>query len=280
MHTLLDLSQIARAAAASCDHLSVTQAVTEIEARLRLPRGQIEAELHGRKPVDALLNLALAGCATPWIFTELCDHAEHEVRRWGRRRSCTSMTLAQLAERAAAAGCVGPLGLFDALGEILIERAEPVYAHTARTLASGDFSLASSEPAACAPEDSNPATRHAHAAARVDETRAVHVDDARRARTPRSPVRRRWVYRASSRQGKQASAGAGAFGGADWGDAWSGGAPHVSSAFGDATRPLTVDLGCGARSARVLHVPSCASPTRHPVSRVHAPTACACLRSL
>ena len=88
--SLLDLSNYARAAAATGDSATASNAITEIEGRLRLPRRSIESELHGRKPVDALLNLALAGCDESWLFRELSSHAEDEVRRWGRRRSCTA----------------------------------------------------------------------------------------------------------------------------------------------------------------------------------------------
>ena len=108
-------------------HAAVGSAIDSITDKLRLPRRRIASDLHGRKPFDALLNLALAGCTDEWLFAELCEHAESEVRRWGHRRSCTSMTLAQLAERTAAAGCVAPLGLYDVIGRILLERAEPTY---------------------------------------------------------------------------------------------------------------------------------------------------------
>lgn len=146
--SLLDLSNAARSAASVGDTTTISEAVNEITNRLRQPRRCIEGELHGRKAVDAMLNLALAGERDAWLFDELCNHAESEVRRWGRRRSCTSMTLAQLAERTAASGCRGPLGLYDALGEILVERAEPTFFGIAAALASGDFSMAVSPQAA------------------------------------------------------------------------------------------------------------------------------------
>ena len=92
--SLLDLSNVARAAISTSDHATARQAVSAIEAKLRLPRSQIEHELHGRKAVDALLNLALAGVQTPWMYSELCEHATLEIRRWGHRKSCSSMTLA------------------------------------------------------------------------------------------------------------------------------------------------------------------------------------------
>ena len=79
--SLLDLSNHARAAAGAGDSPTVAAAVEEIEHRLSLPRRCIEAELHGRKPVDALLNLALAGQRSPTLFSALCDHAELEVRK-------------------------------------------------------------------------------------------------------------------------------------------------------------------------------------------------------
>ena len=198
--SLLDLSNVARAAIATSDRATAVQAVSAIEAKLRLPRSQIEHELHGRKAVDALLNLALAGCHVPWVYSELCEHATLEVRRWGRRRSCSSMTIAQLAERTAAAGCVGPLGLYDALGGVLEERGESTYADIATALASGTFSLATSDPAA------------------------------------------RWVYRASSRHAKEASASADGFTART---DWEADGVDVLKAFEDTSRPLTVDLGCG-----------------------------------
>ena len=159
--SLLELSNHARAAAAVGDGPTVAQAVSEVEARLLLPERALDGQLHGRKPVDCILNLALSGCDCSHLFATLCERAESEVRRWGRRRSCHSMTLAQLAERAAAAGCCAPLGstdvsaeaaaaaaLYEALGEILTERGEPVYADTARALTSGTYSLVESHPAA------------------------------------------------------------------------------------------------------------------------------------
>ena len=198
--SLLDLSNHARAATSAGDIALRNEAVTEVKNRLQLPRGSIDGELHGRKAVDAMLNLALAGESESWIYETLCDHAEAEVRRWGRRRSCTSMTIAQLAERTAAAGCRGPLGLYDALGDVLVERAEPTYATIAASLSSGAFSIASSPQAA------------------------------------------RWVFRASSRQGKVASESADGFGATDW-----DGTNAASSGLGfaDSSRPLTLDLGCG-----------------------------------
>ena len=54
--SLLDLSNHARAAAAIGDSATASNAIVEIEGRLRLPRRCIESELHGRKPVDALLR--------------------------------------------------------------------------------------------------------------------------------------------------------------------------------------------------------------------------------
>ena len=208
--SLLELSNHARAAAAVGDGPTVAQAVSEVEARLLLPERALDGQLHGRKPVDCILNLALSGCDCSHLFATLCERAESEVRRWGRRRSCHSMTLAQLAERAAAAGCCASLGstdvsaeaaaaaaLYEALGEILTERGEPVYADTARALTSGTYSLVESHPAA------------------------------------------RWVFRASSRRGKEASASADGVAGADWGGA------GLADAFADSSRPLTIDLGCG-----------------------------------
>ena len=101
-----------------------------------------EAELHGRKAVDCTLNLALAGVSDAWLYDELASHAEAEITRWGRRKSCSSMGLCQLAERAAAAGCEAPLGLFATIGAILVERGEPTFANTAAALGGGCASVA------------------------------------------------------------------------------------------------------------------------------------------
>ena len=107
--TLLDLTNAARAASAAGNTKLADQAVLEIDARLRaLPTRRLGDEgLHGRKAIDACFNLALAGANTPFLFDVLIAQAENEVRRWGRRRTCSSMTLAQLAERTAAAGTPG-----------------------------------------------------------------------------------------------------------------------------------------------------------------------------
>ena len=117
--TLLDVTNAARSAAAAGDAATVAAALADVEARLRLPRHK--SDLHGRKAVDAAFNMALAGVSTPHLFTELIQHAESEVQRWGRRKSCSSMALAQLAERTAAAGFLSPLGLYDLIGTILQE---------------------------------------------------------------------------------------------------------------------------------------------------------------
>ena len=77
--SLLDLSNHARAAAADADIVTRDEAVAAIDARLRMPRRCIEAELRGRKPVDAALNLALAGAQDPWLFSELTEHATSEA---------------------------------------------------------------------------------------------------------------------------------------------------------------------------------------------------------
>ena len=226
--SLLHLSNHARDASACSDHAAAAEAIETIETRLRMPRRCIEEELHGRKAVDALLNLALAGADTKWLFTELCDHAEYEVRRWGRRKSCTSMTLAQLAERTAAAGCCGPLGLYDTLGDILTERDEPTYACLASALAHGNFSLTTSDPAA------------------------------------------RWVFRTSSRHGKEASTSASGFAsGADWGAGV--GADNLAAAFEDSSRPLTVDLGCGFGSVpRISRAARLARRTRRALEKLRS----------
>lgn len=147
-HSLLDLSNHARAATAVGDAHTTAEALSVIESRLQLPRHCIETELHGRKAVDALLNLALAGCCDSWMFAELSEHAVAEVRRWGHRKSCTSMTLAQLVERAAAAGCCGPLPLFDVVGDILAERGEASYTAVTEALNLGAYSLEVSDSAA------------------------------------------------------------------------------------------------------------------------------------
>lgn len=212
--SLLDLSNHARAAAADADIVTRDEAVAAIDARLRMPRRCIEAELRGRKPVDAALNLALAGAQDPWLFSELTEHATSEVRKWGRRRSCTSVTLAQLGERAAAAGCRSPLGLFDLLGEILSERAESGFMDVASALRSGNFSLATSEAAA------------------------------------------RWVFRASARLTKQASASAEGLFDTDWGSSAS--EERLDALFGDPSRPLTIDLGCGFGCGPLVYASSAA----------------------
>ena len=74
--SLLDVSNHARTSAAAGNHAAAAEAVGEIQNRIRQPRRTIANELHGRKAVDALLNLALAGCDDTWLFSELCDHAE------------------------------------------------------------------------------------------------------------------------------------------------------------------------------------------------------------
>ena len=212
--SLLDLSNHARAAAADADIVTRDEAVAAIDARLRMPRRCIEAELRGRKPVDAALNLALAGAQDPWLFSELTEHATSEVRKWGRRRSCTSVTLAQLGERAAAAGCRSPLGLFDLLGEILSDRAESGFMDVASALRSGHFSLATSDAAA------------------------------------------RWVFRASARLSKQASASAEGLLDTDWGSSAS--EERLDALFGDPSRPLTIDLGCGFGCGSLVYASSAA----------------------
>lgn len=212
--SLLDLSNGARACAAAGQSASLAAHMSEIESRLRLPLHRLENELHGRKAVDACLNLALAGAGEQqaWMFDVLFAQADREVKRWGRRRSCTSMTLVQLAERAAAAGCCAPLGLYSTLGEILMERGEAMYEGTARALAADSFSLATSEQAA------------------------------------------RWVYRASSRMGKEVSESADGLGSNDW----DGGASDLATLFMDSTRPLTVDLGCGFGCGPLVYAQSSA----------------------
>ena len=212
--TLLDLSNAARSAAAVGHSAAVSEAVMEMERRMRaLPSRRLDDELmHGRKAIDASFNLALAGVESPWMFELLVEHAEREVLRWGRRKSCSSMTLCQLAERLAAAGFRGQAGvhLFSVLGDILLERGDGTYDATAQALVSGDFGLANSLPAA------------------------------------------RWVNRASAKQAKVASASATDYAAsADWGggagnqarDALS--APRWEGLFADPTRPLTLDLGSG-----------------------------------
>lgn len=208
--SLLDLTNHARTAATIGDHHTVEEAAAEVGKRLRLPRHSIAGELHGRKAVDAAFNLALAGQHADWVFDELCSHAESEVQRWGRRRTCSSMTLSQLAERTAAAGCRSPLGLYQAISDILQERAEPTFANVAHALTSGDYSLTSSLSAA------------------------------------------RWVYRASARNDKEASASADGFAATDWGDvtmdaAHSSTPPSegLGTTWADCRRPLTIDLGSG-----------------------------------
>ena len=123
MLSLLDLSNAARAAAATGSNAARMEAVTEIERRMQqLPGRRLDAELmHGRKAIDASFNLALAGVVTPWVYDALAEHAEREVRRWGRRKSCSSMTLCQIAERLAAAGYLGGRNqpVYELLGDIL-----------------------------------------------------------------------------------------------------------------------------------------------------------------
>ena len=197
--TLLDLANAARIHRATGAHDTASECLALVGKRLRESRksSAIAGELRGRKPVDALLALALAGSSEAWMFDELAASADAEVGKWGHRRSCTSMTLVQIVERAAAAGCEAPLGVYERIHGILEARGE--YPEVAAALAQPGFSL----------------RRSAHAA--------------------------RWVYRASARVPKISSDGAAELGSgtdANWG-------ADVGWAFADATRPLTVDLGCG-----------------------------------
>ena len=146
--SLLKTTQLARGAGAAGDVAGVHSAALEIERRLREPGRRVRDELHGRKAVDAAFNCALAGIATPWIYDIFCEQAESEVARWGRRRSCDSMTLAQLAERTAAAGYRSPLSLYELIADILRGRGEPTFEPIARALASGAFGLSTSASAA------------------------------------------------------------------------------------------------------------------------------------
>ena len=142
-----------------------------------------------------------------------------EVARWGHRRSCSSMTLAQLAERTAAAGCRGPLGLFDRIGGLLLERGEPLYAEIAQQCASGDFGLASSDAAA----------RWVYRASARQSKEASGSADGFAAAD--------WGDLGSA--GRQASS-----------------ASLSRLAFDDGTRPLTIDLGCGCGVGPLIYASS------------------------
>ena len=147
MLSILDLTNAARAKAAVGS--SVSEAVQEVENRLKgVSMQHLDNELHGRKAVDAALNLALAGCSTQWVFDMLAEQATREVQRWGHRKSCSSMTLCQLAERAAAAGFVAPLQLYDLIGGQLVQRGEPTFQQTAELLLAQEFGLGTSLQAA------------------------------------------------------------------------------------------------------------------------------------
>lgn len=205
LSSLLELSNIARSAAAVGSRESLSEAVSEIERRMQVA-SNLDAELmHGRKAIDASFNLALAGVSTPWIYDQLAEQAEREIVRWGRRRSCSSMTLCQLGERLAAAGFLASANqpLYQLLGDILAERGEPAFETTCSALRAGSFGLEHSLPAA------------------------------------------RWINRAAAKQSKVASTSATDFStAADWGTAAGGGA-GPTSLFADPARPLTLDIGCG-----------------------------------
>ena len=148
LSSLLDLSNVARAAAAVGFRESLSEAVSEIERRMQVASNLDAEMMHGRKAIDASFNLALAGVSTPWMFDQLAEQAEREVRKWGRRKSCSSMTLCQLGERLAAAGYLAGANqpLYQLLGDILAERGE--FETTSRALLAGTFGLEHSLPAA------------------------------------------------------------------------------------------------------------------------------------
>ena len=96
----------------------------------------------GRQSMDCAFNLALAGCGDEMIFSKLCERAEAEVlrSRKGRRRA-SGLAIAQMAELAAAAGCMHP-GLFEAAQGQLVDLGWSSEAgSTAAALAAGNFSL-------------------------------------------------------------------------------------------------------------------------------------------
>ena len=262
--SILELTNAARVAAASGNKIIVGESLSAIESRLRSSPGRrLDDEfesLHGRKAVDASFNLALAGVSTPWVYetlsarekTSACSRAsyfdtfsalvaifaeaEREVERWGRRKSCSSMTLAQLAERTAASGFVGPLPLFDLLGQILTERGEPAYESIARALVTGEYSLSVSSPAA------RWVNRASAKQSKIASSSADGYADAAD-----------WGFsRAGGRGGAMSDDEAVA-------------AAVAAGLFADGHRPLTVDLGCGygvgplvfARSATHENVLGC-----------------------
>ena len=96
----------------------------------------------GRISMDVAFNLALAGYSEPVVFANLCDRGEIEVKRQGKtRRKSSGLSIAHMAERAAAAGCMHS-GLFDASLRRMLELGWSTDAgSTASTLASGDLQL-------------------------------------------------------------------------------------------------------------------------------------------
>ena len=242
--TILDLSNVARAAGSSGRTEVARSAAAQVAERLALPAAG--AELHGRKAVDCMLNLALAGVGAEGsqAFEALSERAEAEVRRWGRRRSCSSMGLAQLVERTAAAGQAAP-GLFAFVAEVLTERGE--FLDTARALERPDYGLATSAAAArwVSVPLLLPLSRPLHPP--TDElarspSRRPAVPPSRRPAVPpsRRPARAPQVHRAYATSGKHACDGAEPLTGADWGPGGDG-----AWAWADGRLPLTLDLGCG-----------------------------------
>ena len=138
----IDISRAALAAALAGNQPLATEAgYAAMSAILSSPWAR-EDGLSGRQSMDCAFNLALAGCGDETIFSRLCERAEAEVSRSrkGRRRA-SGLAIAQMAELAAAAGCMH-LGLFEAAQGQLVDLGWSSEAgSTAAALAAGDFSL-------------------------------------------------------------------------------------------------------------------------------------------
>ena len=125
------------------------------------------------------------------------------MKKWGRRKSCSSMTLAQLA---GARGCrlLARIWLFDTIGTILVERGEPTYETTATESRLGRIL------ARCV------RCSRAVGLPRVITLRQGGERECRRLPNGIRLGRQRWRV-----------------------DRW------LFAGFEDASRPLTIDLGCG-----------------------------------
>ena len=137
----IDMSRAAVAAALIGDFKQAASWQAAIAAQLAVADSHNEG-LRGRIPIDVAFNLALAGCCDGTVFMRLCDRAAHEVQRSPKtRRRGSGLAVAQMAERAAAAGCIHP-ELFDSAHQRLVElgwRADD--GSTVAALATGRFSL-------------------------------------------------------------------------------------------------------------------------------------------